>query len=333
MTNGSIDIHAHILDEETMGLLGRQAPELAPSLTALDADHSLLRIAGLTQDPFYRGGWDLSVRLRDMDDNNVDMQLLSVCVQAFLYDREARLAADCARLQNEQIAAICRKHPTRFMGIATLPLQAPQLAADELAYAIGTLGLKGAEIGSNVNGRNLDDPALDTVWETAERLGGFILVHPHAGAASERLGSYYLKNFVGLPFETTTAIASLVFGGVLERFPGLKICFSHGGGFAPYQYGRFLHGWEVRAETKVRLRGSPADSLARLFYDTILHDSLALEYLVRRADQSHVMLGSDYPFDMGNFDCVAKVEALDLPDGVKASLLGGSARAILHQAK
>jgi aminocarboxymuconate-semialdehyde decarboxylase len=326
---GSTDIHAHILDEETMALLGRLAPVLAPSLTQIDAEHSLLRIADLTQDPFYHGGWDLSVRLRDMDANRVDRQVLSVCVQTFLYDREEGLAAECARLQNEQILATCRRHPTRFLGLATLPMQAPQRAADELAHAMGALGLKGAQIGTNINGRNLDDPALDPVWDTAERLGAFILVHPHAGAAADRLGSYYLKNFVGLPFETTIAIASLVFGGVLERFPELKICFSHGGGFAPYQYGRFLHGWDVRREPKTRLRGSPADSFARLFYDTILHDRLALDYLVRQVGAEQVLLGSDYPFDMGNMDCVRRVEAAGLSETATSMLLGGTARSLL----
>src|SRR5207244_6567817 len=168
--------------------------------------------------------------------------------------RQPSLRLACATLQNDEIAAEVKRHPARFLGLAGVPLQAPDLAARELRRAMGTLGLRGAMIGSNVRGKNLDDPALEPFWAAAAELGAFIFVHPHAGAAAERLGSYYLKNLVGLPFETTVAGASLVFGGVLERHPSLKVCLSHGGGFLPYQAGRFRHGFEVRPEPKVHLK-------------------------------------------------------------------------------
>jgi len=155
-------------------------------------------------------------------------------------------------------------------------------------------------------------------------------VHPHGGAGAERLGSYYLKNLVGLPFETTIAGASLVFGGVLERHPGLKICLSHGGGFLPYQVGRLCHGHAVRAEPKVNLKHPLQDSIGRLFYDTILHSKHTLEFLVASAGARHVLLGSDYPFDMGNFDCVARVEALDIAVPDRDLILGGYADVVLE---
>jgi aminocarboxymuconate-semialdehyde decarboxylase len=191
------------------------------------------------------------------------------------------------------------------------------------------LGLRGAMIGSNVNGRNLDDPALEPFWAAAAALGAFIFVHPHAGAAAERLGSYYLKNLVGLPFETTVAGASLVFGGVLERHPSLKVCLSHGGGFLPYQAGRFRHGFEVRPEAKVNLTHGPQESIGRLFYDTILHDKPTLEFLIASVGPQFVLLGSDYPFDMGNLDCVARVEELAIPAKDRDLILGGYAGGIL----
>jgi aminocarboxymuconate-semialdehyde decarboxylase len=165
----------------------------------------------------------------------------------------------------------------------------------------------------------------------AEELGAFIFIHPQVAAAAERLGFYYLRNMVGLPLETTIAGASLVFGGVLERYPGLKICLAHGGGFVPYQAGRFEHGWEVRDEAKVRLRNPPAESLGRLYFDTITHSKTALEFLIRTAGHDRVLLGSDYPFDMGNLDCVARVRALSIEPAARDLILGGYARTVLDE--
>jgi aminocarboxymuconate-semialdehyde decarboxylase len=192
------------------------------------------------------------------------------------------------------------------------------------------LGLRGAQIGSNVNGRNLDDPALEPVWAAANELSAFILVHPHGEILpGERLKSYYMRNFVGLPFETTMAGAALVFGGVIERFPQINFCLCHGGGFLPYQAGRFLHAWQVRAEPKINLRGSPQASIGRLHFDSITHSPRALAFLVDAVGAEHVLLGSDYPFDMGNLDCVTRVEALPAPRHVRDTVLGRRAAEIL----
>jgi aminocarboxymuconate-semialdehyde decarboxylase len=151
-------------------------------------------------------------------------------------------------------------------------------------------------------------------------------------AGADRLKSYYLTNLIGNPLDTSIAIASLVFGGVLERHPALTFCFSHGGGFIPYQAGRLAHGWNVRSEPKARLATSPEASLARLTYDTILHSKAALEFLVGSVGPSRVMLGSDYPFDMGTLDCVRQVRALAIPEADRASVLGDRARALLGPA-
>jgi aminocarboxymuconate-semialdehyde decarboxylase len=325
----TLDIHTHVLTEEMIGLIRKEAPKAAPRMTAIDADSFILEIAGTPYRPFPRGGFDLERRFADMDAAEVDVQVLSATPQSYLYGEEAALALTCSIIQNNQIAKLVTAHPDRFLGIATLPMQAPELAAAELSRAVRTLGLRGAMIGSNVNGRNLDDPALEPFWAAAAALGAFIFVHPHAGAAAERLGSYYLKNLVGLPFETTVAGASLVFGGVLERHPSLKVCLSHGGGFLPYQAGRFRHGFEVRPEAKVSLAHGPQPSIGRLFYDTILHDKPTLEFLISSVGPHHVLLGSDYPFDMGNLDCVARVEELAIPAKDRDLILGGYAGGIL----
>jgi aminocarboxymuconate-semialdehyde decarboxylase len=323
----TIDSHTHMLTQEAMRLLGKASPKVGPVLKG-----DTLEIDGkVVQHPHPREIWDVALRLRDMDSNDVDVQVLSPTVFTFFYGQEAALALTCSMVQNEDIAAVVRQHPERFLGLGTVPLQAPQMAADELRRSMTKLGLRGAMIGSNVNGRNLDDPALEPFWATAEELDAFIFIHPHAGVGAERLGSYYLKNLVGLPLETTIAATSLVFGGVLERYPALKVCLSHGGGFVPYQAGRFEHGWDVRDEAKVKLKSPPAASLGRLFYDTILHSKTNLEFLIGAVGPEHVLLGSDYPFDMGNLDCVARVLALSIPPASRDLILGGYARTLLSE--
>jgi len=325
----TIDIHAHILPEETIRQLQQTAPSLGLKLSPLDEGSAVLEIAGVTQKPFPRGAWDLEWRLRDMDRSGVDIQLLSNTPQSFLYDQEASLGAACAAIQNDRIAAIVGKHAARFLGLATLPMQAPELAARELRRAMGPLGLLGFHLASHIQGRNLDDPNLAPVWEAAQELGAFVLIHPFKVAAMDRLKSYYLKNLIGNPLETTIAAACLIFGGVIERYPRISFCFSHGGGFAPYQAGRFIHGWNVRPEPKQFLAEGPAESLGRLYYDTILHSDRMLETLIENVGASRVMLGSDYPFDMGYYEGVRQVRSLPIAAGDQALILGDTARELL----
>lgn len=329
-----IDIHAHMLPEETIRRLGREAPRLAPKLLARADGSAVMEIAGkVVQQPMPRECSDLGLRLADMDRHRIDRQAICATVHTFFYEVEPALGAACAILQNDEIAAVARRHPNRFAALATLPLQDPQPAADELARAMGVLGLRGAQIGSNVNGRNLDDPALEPVWTVANERKAFVLVHPHGEILpGDRLKSYYMRNFVGLPFETAMAGAALVFGGVIERYPDINFCLCHGGGFLPYQVGRFLHAFDVRAEPKARLRGSPQDSLARLHYDTIVHSSRALEFLIATAGAERVLLGSDYPFDMGELDCVTRVESLSVPQPERDTVLGRRAEELLSNA-
>jgi aminocarboxymuconate-semialdehyde decarboxylase len=327
----TIDVHAHILAEETMQLLGKESPRVAPRLVAQADGSTNMEIGGkVVQRPMPRGCWDLDARLADMDAHGVDMQLLAATIHTFFYDEEPSLAATCAEIQNDQIAALVRRHPERFAGLATVPMQEPRKAADELDRAMNSLGLRGVQIGSNVNGRNLDDPALDPFWAVANELSAFFLIHPCGEVvAGDRLKSYYMRNFVGLPFETTIAGASLVFGGVVERHPNITFCLCHGGGFVPYQAGRFVHAWQVRPEPKIRLKGSPEASLGRLHYDTIVHSAQALEFLIDSVGPEHVLLGSDYPFDMGNVDCVARVRELSVPPEVRRMVLGRRAEKLL----
>src|SRR6266852_794777 len=245
--------------------------------------------------------------------------------------RRQRLPA-FARIQNEQLAKLAKSRPDRFLAIATLPMQAPKQAADELRHAVRVLGLRGAQIGSNVAGKNLDDPELEPVWATAAELDAFILLHPINVAGADRLSPYYLGNLIGNPLDTTIAAACLVFSGVLERHPSLKICLAHGGGFVPYQAGRFVHGWHVRAEPKSKLGKPPTDSLKRFYFDTIVHSKEVLAFLVGNAGADRVLLGSDYPFDMGMPEGVSQVRGLSISVAEQSAILGGRARALLGAA-
>jgi aminocarboxymuconate-semialdehyde decarboxylase len=324
-----VDAHAHILAEETMALMRKEAPSIGPRLERIDADFAVLTVAGSPYRPFPRGGWDMEKRFADMDAAGIDVQVVSNTPQTFLYNQEAALAAVLAALQNDQIAKAVAVHPDQLIGIATLPMQAPMLAADELRRSMRKLGLKGAQIGSNVEGRNLDDPAFEPLWAAANELGAFIMVHPTQVAGADRLKAYYLVNLIGNPLDTTIAAAALVFGGIIESYPNIKFLMVHGGGFVPYQFGRFEHGWQVRAEPQVRLRTPPKASLDRLLFDTILHGQPALEFLVSSCGPSRVLLGSDYPFDMGTLECVRQVQALGIPERDKATILGEAVMALL----
>ncbi len=317
----AIDVHAHILSEETMRLIAQEAPKVGLKLTPINAESAIFEIAGSAYKPFPRGAWDMERRLKDMDTAEVDMQVLSNTPQTFLYSIDPFLNATLAALQNDGIANAVAADPRRFFGLATLPMQAPEKAADELRRAMRSLGLRGAQIGSNVSGRNLDDPALEPVWAAAHELKALIMVHPTQVAGADRLKSYYLANFIGNPLDTTIAAASLVFGGVVQRYPAIKFFFVHGGGFVPYQIGRFAHGYKVRPEPKVKLQEPPGASFDKLYFDTILHAKPPLEFLVSSVGPARVVLGSDYPYDMGTLECVRQVRALSISQSDKDTIL------------
>ena len=327
----TIDVHAHILAEDTIGLLQKEAPGIGLKRTAIDADNAVLEVGGVPYRPFPRGGWDLERRLADMDAAEVDVQVLSNAPQTFLYNQDAALTAATAALQNEQIAKLTKAHPDRFMGMATLPMQDPARAIAELKRAVRELGLVGAQIASHIEGKNLDDPGLTPFWAAVAELDAFIMIHPVKPAGGDRIKSYYLANLIGNPLDTTIAAACLAFGGVMERHPKLKILLVHGGGFVPYQYGRWNHGWNVRGEPKQFLDKEPEASIRRFYYDTITHGKPALEYLVATMGADHVVLGSDYPYDMGNWELVREARALAISEADKAKILSGNAEGLLKR--
>jgi aminocarboxymuconate-semialdehyde decarboxylase len=324
-----IDAHTHILTEAMIATIAKEVPSCAPRLTRIDDDSAILEIMDVKQNPFPRHAWDLERRFALMGRQRIDMHAVCNIPHTFLYEADAGAAAAVAEIQNEAIGALCRQYPDRFLGLATAAMQDPAGAAATLERAVTRHGLRGMHLGSNIRGGNLDDPSLDAVWEVADRHRLFILVHPHKVVAAARMHSYYLTNLVGNPLETTIAGACLVFGGVIERHPNIRFCLSHGGGYVPYQAGRLRHGWQVRREPKARLKGDPAESLARLFYDSITHAPGALRFLLEEVGPQRIVFGTDYPFDMGTERGVEEIEAAIADPAVRAAILDGNARRLL----
>ncbi|MEA2983717.1 MAG: aminocarboxymuconate-semialdehyde decarboxylase [Alphaproteobacteria bacterium] len=325
----AIDAHAHICTEETMKLLEKETPKVAPKLKQIEKDIYEWTVAGVPYRPFPLGGFDIEQRLKDMKASDVDMQVLSNTPQTFLYNQDAGLTAAACIVQNDQIAGHVRDYPRSFYGIATLPMQAPKAAADELERAIGRLGLKGMQIGSNINGKNLDEPEFEPVWQVANQHSAFCMVHPNNVAGIDRMKNYYLNNLIGNPLDTTIAAACLVFGGVIERFPNIRFYMVHGGGFTPYQAGRWQHGWHVRPEPQKHLKKPPAETIRTFYWDTILHSRPQLEFLVQEFGAAHVILGSDYPYDMGTFECARQVKALSVGEMDRLTILNGLVQKLL----
>jgi aminocarboxymuconate-semialdehyde decarboxylase len=327
----TIDMHTHVLADATVKLMQKEIPSLGLKMAPYDADNAVCEVSGVAYRPFPRGGHDIERRFKDMDAAEVDVHLLSAAPQTWLYGQEAAVGVTASAIQNDEIARLVKEHPERFSGIATLPMQAPDKAADELRRAMRKLGLHGAMIGSNIGGKNLDDPSFEPLWAAAEELDAFMMIHPGNVAGADRLRSYYLGNLIGNPLDTTIAGACLIFGGVLERHPKLNFIMSHGGGFIPYQGGRWVHGWEVRPEPKVHVKHSPAPYLDRFLYDTILHAQAPLEFLISSVGANRVFLGSDYPYDMGTGECVRQVRAANISAADRDIILGGHAAKILSK--
>lgn len=329
----TFDIHAHILEKETISALNKALPDVEVSLTPIDDESAVLSVSGVAYKPFPRGGWDVARRLADMERYGFDKQLLAVSPQTVMYDKAADVALTASRIQNDAIAARVAAMPDKFLGLATVPLHAPDMAAAELERAMKAGGIVGAMLGTNIEGKNLDGEELEPFWAKAQDLGAVLLLHPLKVAGIDRQRSFYLQNFIGNPLDTTIAAACLVFGGVLERYPALKVLLSHGGGFTPYQQARWIHGWAERAEAKVRLKGEPGPSIDLLLFDTILHGVEPLQFLVDLVGAERVMLGTDYPFDMGQYDLLDVIDNLRITTAQRETILSGAAERLMPRRK
>ena len=329
----TVDVHAHLAPQGYLAEARRGAPG-GPRLERNPEGHEFIVFdekapAGYRRMRLMPQEYDHDARLAEMDAGGIDVQVVSLTPPFFHYWAEPGRGKDFCRMANEEIAGLVRRHPDRFLGMATVPLQDPPAAAEELAHARRALGLVGVEIGSNINGRELDDPALHPFFARCAELRMPVFIHPVVVAGADRMARYYLRNLIGNLVDTSIALAHLIYGGTFVRWPGLKVIAAHAGGIIPYTVGRLDHGYRVRPECRAALPRRPSSYLRHVYFDTIAHGREALAYLVRRFGADRVVLGSDFPFDMADPDPVGTVRDLrGLPARDRSRILGGNAHAL-----
>ncbi|MGP3960970.1 amidohydrolase family protein [Nonomuraea sp. 3N208] len=325
----TVDVHAHVLLPEVEAAVAGH-PGLAaareldarrngPEALAVNAAMIRERIAKLA---------DVKARLVTMDAAGVDVQLVSPSPSHYHYWADPELARTVWRIANDGTAEHCAQAPDRLRGLGLVPLQHPGLAVEALDHAL-SLGLLGVEISSHAPGRELSDPAYEPLWARAEEAGAVLFLHPFGCTLDERLDQWYLSNSVGQPVENAVALSHLIFAGVLDRHPDLKIIAAHGGGYLPTHIGRADHAWRARPDAHTCAH-EPSAYLRRLYFDSLVHDLHVLRELVRAAGADRVLLGSDFPFDMGADDPVAALRAAALPDADLHAIRGGTAAALLN---
>lgn len=323
----TIDCHAHILPEHWPSLKERYGYGGFITL-----DHYAPGRARMMKDDgtFFRdiaeNTWNVNAILRDMDRKNVDVMVLCTVPVLFNYWAKPEHGADWSQFLNNHLAEVVRQHPKRIVGLGTLPMQDVNTAVTELTRCIRELGMPGVQIGSNINGKNLDDPEFFPLWEAAQLLNASIFVHPWEMFGANRLQKYFQQWLVGMPAETTLAITSMIFGGVFDAFPNLKVMFAHAGGSFPFTIGRINHGYHARLDLcNVHSIREPKHYLGRFWVDSITHDANALRFLISVIGADKIAMGSDYPFPLGDLEHGAFIkEMADLDNNVKQQILQDS---------
>ena len=325
----TVDIHCHVYTPA--------AEEMASGVATANVD-PLMRFANeITREVNRRQAAEIrdkitriEPRLAEMDQMGIDVQALSVAPPQYFYWTEPELGRDLTRVINDNIASIVAEHPDRFVGLGHLPMQQPEFAVAELERCATELDMRGVELCTNVNGKELAAPEFERVFARLEALGMVVFLHPGGFTHADRLSEHYLNNVIGNPLESTIAVSHLIFGGVLDRHPKLKVVVAHGGGFLGSYPFRMDHAWRARADCRVHIRKKPTDYLRRLYFDTIMFDPRALGHLIDLWGVEHVVLGTDYPYDMGDYDplgSIAAVKKLKLAE--RAAIAGGNAARLL----
>jgi len=321
----SFDVHAHVIVPE---ITGEEA--WRPKVWTDDAGNQVVELGGKQIRAAVQEFVDIDRILAAQDEAGVDRVLLCPWVPLLYYDADPEDGLARARIQNEALSGLVRSHPDRVAALGAAPLQDPELAAQEVQALMDEGVLRGVEVAASVRGVFLGDDRFEPFWEAAEATGALVFVHPTTrGFDSPAFQDYYLWNTVANPLETATTAAHMVVAGVMERHPGLRVLLAHGGGALMAVRGRMRHAHGFQPQARARLRESPEDSIRRFYFDTLTHDEALLRALIEYVGHEHVLLGSDYPFDMGDARHVETVRALELDPDVEAAILAGNAERLL----
>jgi aminocarboxymuconate-semialdehyde decarboxylase len=319
----NIDLHSHFFPVEALqdpGKYANRAPKLVLDKGKLSVTSQIGSRQGLSTEAY-----DPVTRIKALDEMKIDMQAISPSPILLFYWEDAAVAAHFSRRQNEAIQAVVKKHPDRFIGFGSVPLQS---VADSIAIAeeAKSMGLKGLEIGNAVGDKPLDDAQFEPFFEAAQRLDLLLFVHPLEGGldAGDPLAPV-LGNVLHFTFRTTMMVERMILKGMFEKYPNLRLCLSHGGGFLAFNIWRLDHSYSLRADLKKTIPHKPSEYLKKMYFDTIVHSVAALDYLVKVVGSDRVVLGTDYPMGMGDFDTVNKVMQLSGSDFDREQILGVNA--------
>lgn len=321
-----VDIHCHLGIPAADAIVQARYPGPPPGIN----DFTSAKTAEVNRAQFAAIGRTLNgleQRLADMDRLGIDIQAISPSPGQYFYFADPETGRDAARAVNEGMAAAVAAHPDRLVGMGTVPLQNVEMAITEMRRCVRELDLRGIEISSNVNGRDLHGEEFRPFFAAAEELGILLFLHPLGFTHAQRMSEYYFNNLIGNPLESTLALGHLIFGGVLDRYPGLKICVAHGGGYMPGYWGRMDHGWRARADCSEHCQHAPSTYLRKFWFDTLVFDEEELDSLVRTHGADRLCLGTDYPFDMSEPDPLGFHAGLD--EAVRGRILGLNAAELL----
>jgi aminocarboxymuconate-semialdehyde decarboxylase len=321
-----IDIHTHIM------------PDRMPNWTKkfgygefIHLEHRNCKACMMKGDKLFReveeNCFHADTRISEMDQTEVTIQVLSTIPVLFNYWAKPEDALDTSRFLNDHIADKVAKYPDRFIGIGTVPMQSMDHAIKEMERCVKELKMPGLEIGSNINGMNLSDPFFHPFFEAAEKFGCALFVHPWEMMGEAQMQKYWLPWLVGMPAETSRAICSMIFGGVLEKFPKLRVAFAHGGGSFPFTIGRIQHGFDVRPDlVAIDNPVSPKNYIGKFWVDSLVHDAKAMQYLIETMGEDFICLGSDYPFPLGEHVPGKLIQEMKLTQNIQEKLLFENAK-------